>query len=62
MKEEKIKHRYPYDWKTNSPIIVTATSQWFADLSFIKTKALEMLQTVQFYPDTCTMHSPFNLS
>ena len=23
MKEEKIKHRYPYDWKTNSPIIVT---------------------------------------
>ena len=23
VKEEDIKHRYPYDWKTNSPIIVT---------------------------------------
>lgn len=23
MKEEKIKHRYPYDWKTDQPIIVT---------------------------------------
>lgn len=23
MKEEKIKHRYPYDWKTDKPVIVT---------------------------------------
>lgn len=23
VKEEKIKHRYPYDWKTNTPVIVT---------------------------------------
>ena len=23
LKEEKIKHRYPYDWKTDKPIIVT---------------------------------------
>lgn len=23
VKVEKIKHRYPYDWKTNTPVIVT---------------------------------------
>jgi isoleucyl-tRNA synthetase len=23
LKEEKIKHKYPYDWKTDKPIIVT---------------------------------------
>ena len=22
VKEEKVKHRYPYDWKTGKPIIV----------------------------------------
>ncbi|KAF8532114.1 tRNA synthetases class I-domain-containing protein [Gautieria morchelliformis] len=52
VKEENITHRYPYDWKTNTPVIVTATSQWFADLSHIKTIALEMLETVQFFPNT----------
>lgn len=29
LKEERIKHRYPYDWKTDKPIIVT-----YADISF----------------------------
>ncbi|KIK70190.1 hypothetical protein GYMLUDRAFT_34677 [Collybiopsis luxurians FD-317 M1] len=43
-------HRYPYDWKTDQPIIVTATSQWFANLDRIKGEALEALKDVQFYP------------
>ncbi|KAF8512558.1 tRNA synthetases class I-domain-containing protein [Hysterangium stoloniferum] len=49
--EAKARHRYPYDWKTNTPIIVTATSQWFADLSDIKTRAAQALKTVQFHPE-----------
>ncbi|KAF5390104.1 hypothetical protein D9757_003845 [Collybiopsis confluens] len=44
-------HRYPYDWKTDKPIIVTATSQWFANLDRIKGAALEALKAVQFYPE-----------
>ncbi|KAJ4468812.1 tRNA synthetases class I-domain-containing protein [Lentinula aciculospora] len=44
-------HKYPYDWKTDKPIIVTATSQWFANLDRIKDEALEALKDVQFYPD-----------
>ncbi|KIK95549.1 hypothetical protein PAXRUDRAFT_140435 [Paxillus rubicundulus Ve08.2h10] len=47
---EKIKHRYPYDWKTHEPVIVTATSQWFADLNNIKEDALTALEEVTFFP------------
>ncbi|KAF8886535.1 isoleucyl-tRNA synthetase [Infundibulicybe gibba] len=50
VKTKRIKHRYPYDWKTNTPIIVTATSQWFADLSHIKGDAIAALNDVTFYP------------
>ncbi|KIM42355.1 hypothetical protein M413DRAFT_444780 [Hebeloma cylindrosporum] len=51
VKIERIKHRYPYDWKTNEPIIVTATSQWFANLDFIKEDALNALKDVSFFPE-----------
>ena len=69
VKIEKIKHRYPYDWKTNEPVIVTydsflrryfpnlhfnrATSQWFANLDGIKEDALSALDAVSFYPQLC---------
>lgn len=47
---ERFRHRYPYDWKTNEPVIVTATSQWFANLDDIKEDALAALDNVAFYP------------
>ncbi|KAI0315579.1 tRNA synthetases class I-domain-containing protein [Amylostereum chailletii] len=50
VKLEKVKHRYPYDWKTDQPILVTATSQWFANLDGIKGDALKALEDVSFYP------------
>ncbi|EDR09531.1 uncharacterized protein LACBIDRAFT_318681 [Laccaria bicolor S238N-H82] len=50
VKIQRVKHRYPYDWKTNEPIIVTATSQWFANLDDIKDKALAALENVSFFP------------
>ncbi|KAG5716151.1 Isoleucyl-tRNA synthetase [Termitomyces sp. T112] len=50
VKVQRIKHRYPYDWKTDKPIIVTATSQWFADLEGIKDNALCALGNVSFFP------------
>jgi len=59
VKEVGIKHQYPYDWKTNKPVIVTATSQWFADLSHIKGEALEKLKGVTFYPEICESFLPF---
>ncbi|KAI0264675.1 tRNA synthetases class I-domain-containing protein [Gloeopeniophorella convolvens] len=50
LKIERFKHRYPYDWKTDKPIIVTATSQWFANLDGIKEDAVKALENVAFYP------------
>ncbi|KAJ6571758.1 tRNA synthetases class I-domain-containing protein [Mycena capillaripes] len=50
VKIQRIKHRYPYDWRTNKPIIVTSTSQWFANLDDIKTDALAALEGVSFFP------------
>ncbi|KAI6021790.1 tRNA synthetases class I-domain-containing protein [Pisolithus microcarpus] len=47
---ERFRHRYPYDWKTNEPVIVTATSQWFANLDGIKEDALAALENVAFVP------------
>ncbi|KAI6006964.1 tRNA synthetases class I-domain-containing protein [Pisolithus albus] len=47
---ERFRHRYPYDWKTNEPVIVTATSQWFANLDDIKEDALAALENVAFVP------------
>ncbi|KAJ7579300.1 tRNA synthetases class I-domain-containing protein [Mycena floridula] len=47
---QRYKHKYPYDWRTKKPVIVTATSQWFANLDGIKDNALKALEDVQFYP------------
>ncbi|KAF9482680.1 isoleucyl-tRNA synthetase [Pholiota conissans] len=52
VKIQRIKHRYPYDWRTKEPIIVTATSQWFANLDFIKEDALTTLKDVSFFPES----------
>ncbi|OSD08764.1 isoleucyl-tRNA synthetase [Trametes coccinea BRFM310] len=49
-KVQRFKHRYPYDWKTDKPVIVLATSQWFANLDNIKEDAIAALQDVSFVP------------
>ncbi|EDO18167.1 hypothetical protein Kpol_1031p75 [Vanderwaltozyma polyspora DSM 70294] len=43
-------HSYPYDWRSKKPIIIRATPQWFADLSDVKTNALNSLESVEFFP------------
>ncbi|KAK7683470.1 hypothetical protein QCA50_013304 [Cerrena zonata] len=51
LKNHSIKHRYPYDWKTDKPVIIRATSQWFANLDAIKANALSALHKVKFIPE-----------
>jgi isoleucyl-tRNA synthetase len=46
------KHKYPYDWRTKQPVLIRATAQWFANLSNIKSDALNALDTVEFHPET----------
>ncbi|CAG8624075.1 4995_t:CDS:10, partial [Ambispora gerdemannii] len=40
LKEQKHTHKYPYDWRTKKPIILRATSQWFANVKDIQQKAI----------------------
>ncbi|KAI0826153.1 isoleucyl-tRNA synthetase [Irpex lacteus] len=49
-KVQRVKHRYPYDWKTDRPVLIMATSQWFANLDGIKDDAIHALEDVEFYP------------
>lgn len=48
--KSKIRHKYPYDWKTKQPVIFRLTSQWFANLDKIKETAVGSLQKVNFVP------------
>lgn len=46
--EQPIQHRYAYDWRSKTPVMVMAMSQWFVDVSALKGKAHEALQKVKF--------------
>lgn len=47
---EKYLHRYPYDWRSKTPVIVRATEQWFCKLDVLSQQALLALQNVQTVP------------
>lgn len=32
VRRDSITHRYPYDWRARTPVIIRATEQWFADV------------------------------
>lgn len=41
--QERYKHSYPYDWRTNKPVLIRASQQWFIDTGSIKDSALVRL-------------------
>lgn len=48
----KYRHSYPYDWKSNFPVIQRATPQWFVNVDRIKETALKLLDDVTFVPES----------
>jgi isoleucyl-tRNA synthetase len=44
-------HKYPYDWRTKKPVILRATSQWFANVGSIKEDALKAIEHVRIVPE-----------
>ncbi|XP_007521378.1 isoleucine--tRNA ligase, mitochondrial [Erinaceus europaeus] len=50
LKEEKLVHSYPYDWRTMKPVVIRASKQWFINITDIKTTAKELLRKVKFIP------------
>ena len=29
-------HKYPYDWRSKTPVVIRSTTQWFANVDLIK--------------------------
>nr|WP_287129376.1 isoleucine--tRNA ligase [Candidatus Cyanaurora vandensis] len=52
LKAEDYNHKYPYDWRTKKPVILRATTQWFASVESFREQALQAIQTVQWIPQT----------
>lgn len=54
LKVSKIKHSYPYCWRSKTPIIFRATNQCFIDIekSDLREKCLEALKEIEFVPNS----------
>jgi isoleucyl-tRNA synthetase len=51
MAKETIIHRYGHCWRCKTPIIYRATEQWFIAIPRIKTRMLEEIDSVDWYPE-----------
>ncbi|KAF9190433.1 hypothetical protein BGZ51_008619 [Haplosporangium sp. Z 767] len=52
IQEQVYVHKYPYDWRTKKPVILRATSQWFANVGSIKEDALKAIESVKIVPES----------
>ena len=50
LKQIKIVHSYPHDWRTKKPVIFRATPQWFASIDPIKDELLTSISNVEWNP------------
>ncbi|XP_019495156.1 PREDICTED: isoleucine--tRNA ligase, mitochondrial [Hipposideros armiger] len=50
LKEEKVVHSYPYDWRTKKPVVIRASKQWFVNITDLKATAKDLLKKVNFIP------------
>eukprot|EP00633_Aureoumbra_lagunensis_P005920 CAMPEP_0197310934 /NCGR_PEP_ID=MMETSP0891-20130614/9467_1 /TAXON_ID=44058 ORGANISM="Aureoumbra lagunensis, Strain CCMP1510" /NCGR_SAMPLE_ID=MMETSP0891 /ASSEMBLY_ACC=CAM_ASM_000534 /LENGTH=945 /DNA_ID=CAMNT_0042796811 /DNA_START=72 /DNA_END=2906 /DNA_ORIENTATION=- len=48
--DEMYAHRYPYDWRTKKPVIMRATSQWFASIKPFRNESLDAIDQVSWVP------------
>ena len=49
-KSEKIKHNYPYCWRTDFPLIYLATDAWFMNIQKIIPEVIENNKKINWYP------------
>ncbi|VDP55052.1 unnamed protein product [Schistosoma mattheei] len=48
--KEVISHSYPYDWRTQKPVVIRLSNQWFVDTEKISHFALEEYKKVNVIP------------
>ncbi|MCX7338155.1 MAG: isoleucine--tRNA ligase [Alphaproteobacteria bacterium] len=46
----KITHSYPHSWRSKTPLIYRATSQWFVDIDAVRQKAVDAIHGVEWFP------------
>jgi len=49
-KSEKIKHNYPYCWRTDYPLVYLATDAWFMNVQQIIPELIENNKQIHWYP------------
>ncbi len=51
---DKLLHSYPHSWRSKAPLIYRLTTQWFISLdkSDVRKRAIESLDTIDFFPKT----------
>jgi isoleucyl-tRNA synthetase len=47
------KHKYPYDWRSKTPVIVRATEQWFTNVGGLKGDAVKAILSTNMIPESC---------
>lgn len=47
----KVLHRYPHCWRCKTPLIYTATNQWFIAVTKLKEKMLEQIDNCEWHPE-----------
>ncbi|KAF8930643.1 Isoleucyl-tRNA synthetase [Dissophora ornata] len=52
IQEHVYEHKYPYDWRTKKPVILRATSQWFANVETIREDAMKAIEIVRIVPES----------
>lgn len=50
-KSEKIKHNYPFCWRTDTPLIYRIVNSWFLNVESIKDKLIEENQKIKWVPE-----------
>ncbi len=48
---EPFKHSYPHCWRTKTPLIFRATTQWFISMDRLRDEALTAIDSIKFVPD-----------
>lgn len=50
-KENELVHRYPFCWRSNTPLLYRSTKQWFVKLDDIKESAMKLSDDVEYFPE-----------
>ena len=48
--QNRIKHNYPFCWRSDTPLMYRAIKSWFVNVESIKNRMVELNKTINWYP------------